>query len=70
MGRRYGESRSLFPEMENYLGKCKYTDCVHLSEPGCAVTEAVNTGEISDVRYLSYVSLRNEENIENSPSIP
>ena len=59
-----------FPEMENYLGKCKYTDCVHLSEPGCAVTEAVNTGEISDVRYLSYVSLRNEENIENSPSIP
>ena len=59
-----------FPEMENYLGECKYTDCVHLSEPGCAVTEAVNTGEISDVRYLSYVSLRNEENIENSPSIP
>ena len=59
-----------FPEMENYLGKCKYTDCVHLSEPGCAVTEAVNTGEISDVRYLSYVSLRNAENIQNSPSIP
>ncbi len=59
-----------FPEMESYLGKCKYTDCVHLSEPGCAVTEAVNVGEISDVRYLSYVSLRNEENIEGSSSIP
>ena len=53
-----------FPEMESYLGKCKYTDCVHLSEPGCAVTEAVNTGEISDVRYMSYVSLKNDERIE------
>ncbi len=50
-----------FPEMESYLGKCKYTDCVHLSEPGCAVSEAVNTGEISDVRYMSYVSLKNDE---------
>ena len=59
-----------FPEMEIYLGKCKYTDCVHLSEPGCAVTEAVNTGEISDVRYLSYISLRNDENVEGAPFIP
>ncbi len=55
-----------FPEMESYLGECKYTDCVHLSEPGCAVIEAVNTGEISDVRYLSYVSLRNDEKIGDS----
>ena len=59
-----------FPEMENYLGKCKYRDCVHLSEPGCAVTDAVNAGEISQVRYLSYVSLRNDEKIEDSISTP
>ena len=59
-----------FPEIEVYVGKCRYTDCVHLSEPGCAVTEAVSTGEISDVRYLSYVSLRNEEKIEDSHPIP
>ena len=59
-----------FPEMESYLGKCKYTDCVHLSEPGCAVTEAVNTGEISDVRYMSYVSLKNDERIGDSTPIP
>ena len=59
-----------FPEMEGYLGKCKYTDCVHLSEPECAVTEAVNTGEISDVRYQSYVSLRNDEKIEDSTATP
>ena len=59
-----------FPEMESYLGKCKYTDCVHLSEPGCAITEAVNVGEISDVRYLSYVTLKNDENTGDSTSIP
>lgn len=55
-----------FPEMERYLGECKYTDCVHLSEPDCAIIKAVNTGQISDVRYLSYVSLKNDEKIEDS----
>ncbi len=59
-----------FPEMESYLGKCKYTDCVHLSEPSCAVIEAVNSDKISEVRYLSYVSLKNDEKIEDSTSIP
>ena len=59
-----------FPEMEDCLGKCKYRDCVHLSEPGCAVTDAVNAGKISQVRYLSYVSLRNDEKIENSIPTP
>ncbi len=51
-----------FPEMERFLGNCKYTDCVHLSEPGCAITEAVTAGKISDVRYQSYISLKNDEN--------
>lgn len=59
-----------FPEMESYLGKCKYADCVHLSEPGCAVTDAVNTGTISEVRYVSYMALKSDENIEDSTSIP
>lgn len=59
-----------FPEMESYLGKCKYTDCVHLSEPGCAVTDAVNSDKISEVRYRSYVSLKNDEKIEDSAPIP
>jgi ribosome biogenesis GTPase len=47
-----------FPEMEPHLGECKYNDCVHLHEPGCAVIEAVNKGEISPIRYRSYVALR------------
>ena len=59
-----------FPEMESHLGKCKYSDCVHLSEPECAITEAVSTGEISEVRYKSYVSLKNDETVEDSMPIP
>ena len=59
-----------FPEMESYLGKCKYSDCVHLSEPECAITEAVSIGEISEVRYKSYVSLKNDETVEDSMPIP
>ena len=55
-----------FPEMEPYLGECKYTDCIHVSEPGCAITEAVNTGKISDVRYQSYISLKNDEKTVDS----
>ena len=50
-----------FPEMEPYLGECKYTDCIHVSEPRCAIVDAVNTGKISDVRYQSYISLKNDE---------
>ena len=55
-----------FPEMEPYLGECKYTDCIHVSEPRCAITEAVNTGKISDVRYQSYISLKNDEKTVDS----
>lgn len=55
-----------FPEMEPYLGECKYTDCIHVSEPRCAITDAVNTGKISDVRYQSYISLKNDEKTVDS----
>ncbi len=49
-----------FPEIADYIGECRYRDCVHITEPGCAVTEAVNNGAISDFRYQSYVALRTE----------
>ncbi len=47
-----------FPEMEPYLGTCKYNDCAHVAEPDCAVQDAVETGEIHAERYRSYVVLR------------
>lgn len=46
-----------FLEFEPYLGKCRFTDCAHLKEPGCAVTEAVQAGAIAPGRYRSYQRL-------------
>ena len=48
------ELRNLYPEIEKLNGLCRYDNCRHLKEPGCAVKEAVKAGEISAVRYASY----------------
>lgn len=54
-----------FPEFRAHLGDCRFGDCSHLVEPGCAVREAVEAGEISAARHDSYSRLRAE--LEESP---
>jgi ribosome biogenesis GTPase len=49
-----GELASYFPEFEDCLGKCKFNDCLHLSEPGCAVKEKLEDGKMHKSRYESY----------------
>lgn len=46
-----------FPEFRPYLGHCRFSDCRHLDEPGCAVVQAVEEGNVSLRRYESYVSV-------------
>ena len=46
-----------FPEFMPYIGKCRFTDCAHLKEPGCAVRQALESGQIGESRYSSYVRL-------------
>ncbi len=46
-----------FRDFAPYLGKCRFHDCAHLKEPGCAVTEAVAVGKIAPSRYRSYERL-------------
>ncbi len=46
-----------FPDFAPCLGKCRFLDCAHLKEPGCAVTAAVANGEIAESRYRSYARL-------------
>ena len=50
----------LFKEFGDYFGKCKFTSCNHLNEPGCAVIEAKTNGNIADFRHESYVSMYND----------
>lgn len=51
-----------FPEMEPFLGKCKYNDCAHVKESDCAIQSAVESGNIQPERYKSYVVLKTGEN--------
>lgn len=55
-----GELQFSFKEFEPYLNHCKFTSCAHICEKGCAVIEAVNSGEIHKSRYESYVAMYNE----------
>lgn len=46
-----------YPEFRNYLGNCRFQDCVHINEPDCEIKNAVNSGTISKDRYDRYVEL-------------
>ena len=50
-----------FPEMLKASENCRFTPCTHTHEPGCAVKEAVENGEISYDRYSSYLGMLDEE---------
>lgn len=49
-----------FREFDQYFGSCRFSSCVHMSEPGCAVREAVERGDIARSRYDSYAAMYNE----------
>lgn len=49
-----------FPEIFNVARECKYSDCRHTGEPGCAVKEAVASHRIAESRYASYLSILEE----------
>lgn len=51
---------SAFADVEALLGKCRFSDCRHESEPGCAVRAAIAAGELDEARWASYRKLRVE----------
>ncbi|MDB5263356.1 MAG: ribosome small subunit-dependent GTPase [Adhaeribacter sp.] len=50
-----------FPEIRARMQDCKYYNCRHLNEPGCAIIPAVKAGQIALTRYESYRSILSEE---------
>jgi ribosome biogenesis GTPase len=46
-----------FPEMRERLNECRFNNCQHINEPGCAIKDAVTDGEIAFSRYESYLSM-------------
>jgi ribosome biogenesis GTPase len=51
-----------FPEIFRVSKECRFYNCLHLDEPGCAVRQAVDRGEVDPLRYRSYLSILNDEN--------
>ena len=52
------ELAQYYPEMRAVMNACKFNNCQHFNEPGCAVKIAINEGIISEERYLSYLAIK------------
>ena len=53
-----------FPEIFRISSKCKFYNCLHLNEPGCAVIKALENHYISQSRYQSYLNILEDANEE------
>lgn len=49
-----------FTDVEQFVGKCRFSDCTHGREPGCAIKAAVAAGELDIARWESYRKLKEE----------
>jgi ribosome biogenesis GTPase len=58
------EISHFFPEIFDLLKDCRYKNCTHTHEPGCAVKEALQEGKIPLTRYESYLSIMAEDNLK------
>lgn len=52
-----GELGHFFPEFRERLNQCRFHNCIHINEPGCAIIQAVEDEEITLSRYESYLSI-------------
>ena len=46
-----------FPEFRSRMQKCKFNNCLHIDEPGCAIVEDLEKGLISPFRYENYLNM-------------
>lgn len=55
-----------FSDVEQFLGKCRFSDCKHQSEPNCGIKKAIEGGELSSERWRSYLSFKAEAKYSDS----
>ena len=60
-----GGIENAFTDVERFLGRCKFNDCRHESEPGCAIKAAIESGELARERFESYQALIKEARYSN-----
>ncbi len=59
-----------FPDVEEYLGKCKFRNCTHGGEPECAITRAIADGRLLQSRFDSYRRMQREIQFEETKNDP
>lgn len=57
IGEGFGET---FMDIEELIEQCRFSDCTHRSEPGCAVLAALEKGDLDDKRWKNYLGIKNE----------
>lgn len=61
-----GNTSSSFEDVEELVHLCKFSDCTHKNEPGCAIRAAIEVGSLKEERLVSYLKLKKEiKNMEN-----
>jgi len=50
-----------FPEMRRYMHECRFSNCTHVHEPGCAIQKAIAEGKISKSRYNNYLGILTDD---------
>lgn len=53
---------NVFDDVSQYFGQCRFNDCQHQHEPGCAIQQAIASGELSPRRWKNYQKLQQEQN--------
>lgn len=56
-----GNPTDVFPVISEFSARCRFNDCTHMGEAGCAVIDAVNSGEMEETIYRSYLKLIKEQ---------
>jgi len=57
----YDGVKAAFADIAGIAARCKFTDCTHTDEPECAVREALDSGELDEERWESFLKLKGEE---------
>jgi ribosome biogenesis GTPase / thiamine phosphate phosphatase len=53
--------KNVFTEIYELTEKCKFSNCTHIHEPGCAVLAAIKSGDLSEEKYQNYIKLAKED---------
>ncbi|MDF2513670.1 MAG: rsgA, partial [Herbinix sp.] len=55
-----------FSDVNDLIQECRFSDCTHTNEPGCAVRIALENGELSEKRWKSYLKILRESNFQSA----